>query len=99
MSIKTTSRTAKRIIAMVESGNYDPDIIEHMLQSLVESRDRRIRHLEKKAKPREFVITPKAISGALRSCIRHHGPITKELVPSASKRLYGNFQRVIDELI
>lgn len=30
------------------------------------------------------------INGAIRQCIDAHGPITKELTGSASKRIYGN---------
>ena len=95
-SMKSSERTTKRIIAMVESGDYDPDIIQHMVDSLIESRERKIRHLKKKAKPREFIMTTKIISGALKNCIRDHGPITKDWIGSAAKRIYGNCQQVVE---
>ena len=95
-SMKSSKHTVTRIITMVESGDYDPDTIQHMVDSLIESRDRKIRHLKKKAKPREFIITPKIISGALRNCIKDHGPITTHWIGSAAKRIYGNCQQVVE---
>ena len=38
---------------------------------------------------REQVITRKRISGGLRQTINAHGVITPELIPSATKRIYG----------
>lgn len=34
--------------------------------------------------------TTRKISGALKQTINAHGPITKELIGSATKRIYGN---------
>ena len=73
---------------MVESGDYKPEVITHMIESLVESRDRRIKHLQRKAKPKVFEMTQNKITGALRQCINDHGPITKEWIGSAAKRIY-----------
>ena len=95
--IKSTEHTTKRIISMVESGDYDVDTIQHMIDSLVENRDRRIRQLEKKARPKEFNMTLKTVSGALRETIRQHGPITPEWIGSAAKRIYGNCQQLATE--
>jgi hypothetical protein len=36
------------------------------------------------------VVTLKKISGALKGCINSHGPITKVLIGSATKRVYGS---------
>ena len=97
MAAKSVKRTIERVIKKIESGDYDPQIIEHMLFSLIESRDRRIRFLEAKAKPREFVLTQKRISGALRNTIKHHGPIYPENINSAAKRIYGTCLQIIEE--
>lgn len=88
MSLKLAKKTAERIIAMVKSGDYDPNVIIHMTESLVISRDRRIEYLEKKNRPRVFNITEKKVAGALRDCIKVHGNITKEAISSAAKRIY-----------
>lgn len=39
----------------------------------------------------------KQISGALRSAIDHHGPITKDLIPSAAKRILGQINGYLAE--
>jgi len=97
MSIKTVNSTTIRVIRMIESGDYDPSVINHMLESLVKTRDRRIKELVTKAKPRTFDLNLKSISGALRETIKSHGNITKENIGSAAKRIYGNCQNVIVE--
>lgn len=94
MSLKSPARTAQRIIAMVESGDYDPLIIEHMVESVVKNRDRRIKELENRSKPRTFDMTIKRISGALRDTIKEHGDITPNFIASAAKRIYGKCQQV-----
>lgn len=38
---------------------------------------------------REKIITKRRISGGLKQTINAHGPITLDLIPSASKRIYG----------
>lgn len=38
---------------------------------------------------REKVLETKRISGALKMCINAHGPITKQFLGSATKRVYG----------
>lgn len=38
---------------------------------------------------REVIITKRRISGGIRQTINAHGPITLDLIPSASKRIYG----------
>ena len=39
---------------------------------------------------KDKIITLKRINGSLKSCINAHGPITKQLLGSASKRVYGS---------
>jgi len=87
--IKSVENTVLRIIGKVESGDYDEDILVHMVQSLVDNRDNRIKVLEKRERPQKFVISEKKIIGALRSCIKEHGDITKDNIGSATKRIYG----------
>jgi len=97
MSLKSTKRTTERIIAMVESGDYDPAIIEHMVESVVKGRDRRIKKLETTSKDRVLVLDTKRISGALKSTIKEHGPITKNNISSAAKRIFGSLMQIITE--
>lgn len=87
--IKSVETTVKRIIAKVESGEYDPEILIHMVQSIVDNRDRRIKFLEKSSKTRTFTLTERKIAGALRNTIKTHGDITKQNIGSAAKRIYG----------
>jgi hypothetical protein len=95
--IKSTESTTKRIISMIESGDYDPDIIQHMIDSIVENRDRRIRCLEERVRERVFKMTLQVVTGSLQDCIKQHGPITKEFIGSAAKRIYGNCQNLAKE--
>jgi len=95
--IKSNEQTTKRIISMVESGDYDPATIQHMIDSIVANRDRRIAKLTKKVKPREFSMTLQVVTGALRACINDHGPITSKWIGSAAKRIYGNCQKGVEE--
>ena len=39
---------------------------------------------------RKRILEIKRINGGLKQTINHHGPITKELIGSASKRIWGN---------
>lgn len=86
--LKSIECTAKRIIEKIESGDYDPSIIEHMIGSIVKNRDQRIKILTDKMRPRKFVLTEKKVAGALRCCIKAHGDITKQNINSAAKRIY-----------
>lgn len=96
---KLVSTTVNRIRRMVESGNPDWDKIEHMVQSLVENKEKQIEYYKARSIPRqrEFFVTEKAIAGALRSTINAHGPITKAWIASATKRLYGALNRFVEE--
>lgn len=88
MSHKKTDNLARRIIEKIEAGTADHTMITGMLDSLVRERDNHIARLETRLKPRVFNMTMKIINGALKDCIKSHGPITKEWVGSASKRIY-----------
>jgi len=97
--IKSTEHTTKRIIAMVESGEYDPAVIQHMIDSIIVNRDQRIQQLKKKIQPKEFNMSIKIVTGALRACINDHGPISSKWIGSAAKRIYGNCQQAVNESI
>lgn len=95
MSKKTRSPKNKSICKIVSriqkrTGIDDEEatIIQHMIESIVENREKRIRYLENLVRPREFVLTKKDISGALRCCIHAHGPIVPNNIESATKRIY-----------
>lgn len=82
---------------MVKSGDYDPDTIQHMIDSIVVNRDKRIKQLEKNIRPKSFNMTLKVISGSMRDTIKNHGPITNDWIGSAAKRIYGNCQNLAKE--
>ncbi len=86
--IKSIKSTTNRIIKKVESGDYDVEQIEHMITALVKNRDRRIESLKDKSRPRVFNMNETKIAGAIRNTIDTHGPITKDWIASAAKRIY-----------
>ena len=94
---KKTDRLARRIVERIQDGTADHTMVTNMLDSLVKNRDKRIAQLERRNKPRVFTMTQKIITGALRDCIRNHGPITKEWIGSAAKRIYINCIRVDEQ--
>jgi len=96
-TIKSVPRTARRIIEKVESGNYTPDMIEHMIESLIKNRDNTIDTLQKAMRPREFILSESDISGALRDTINAHGSITSQFIGSAAKRIFKSCQKIIEE--
>lgn len=95
--IKGVERTVKRIGDMVELNEQQRTLVEAMLQSVVDNRDRRIRYLENRAASRSYAPTKQKITGALRSTINAHGPITPDLIESASKRILGQIGSKVNE--
>lgn len=95
-NIKHIKSTTRRFIKLVESGRYKEEDLENMLGALVSSRDRVIKHLKKRAKPREFVLNERSIAGAVRDTINAHGDITKQQIGSAAKRIMAQCTRVIE---
>lgn len=61
--------------------------LQHMIESLVNSRDRQIKKL-RTGKLAEESMRLKDISGGLRQTIHTYGPITKERIGSAAKRIH-----------
>jgi len=90
MSLKHPRKVAERITKMVESGDYDLDTIEHMIASQTHRYERKIEHLKKQLRPQRFFMSERRIIGGLKNCIRDHGPITKDWVGSAAKRVYSS---------
>ncbi len=86
--IKSVESLVNRIIEKVEAGDYDTGMLVHMVESIVVNRDKRIKLLEDRNRPRKFIMTEKKVSGALRDCIKTHGDITKQNISSAAKRIY-----------
>jgi len=96
-SLKSVARTAQRIAEMTGANEELEKIIEHMISSVVANRDRVIEYQKKKIKPRHVVIDEQRVSGAIRECIKAHGPITPEFIGSASKRICGQLLQIIKE--
>ena len=95
--LKGVERTVRRIGEMVELDEQQRLIVEHMLESVVKNRDQRIEYLETKAAPRNYAPTKQRITGALRSTINAHGPITPENIESASKRILGQISEKVED--
>ena len=87
--LKNIDSTTRRIIAKIESGEFEFDTIEHMIHSIVVDREKVIQRLKDKNRPREFVMSERRIAGALRETIHAHGIINKDLIGSAAKRIMG----------
>ena len=71
----------------IELNKVAPDI-EKILNSIDDYEKDNLETIRKLK--REKQVTTKKINGALKSCITAHGPITKLLIGSATKRIYGN---------
>ena len=94
--VKSIESTTRRIIARIESGEYDQERIQHMIQSLIKNRDQVIVNLKHQAKPRVLALSEGSISGALRDTINAHGTITRNHISSAAKRILGQCTRVVE---
>lgn len=74
------SVTAEDVIRLVEDHLDQQESYAHQ----------RVRHLEDAFSPHEpYVPTKKLVMGALRSCIHAHGPIERQDLTSAAKRVVG----------
>ena len=92
MSTKSIQRTVTRLQEKYSINDEDAIIMEHMLRSIVISRDRRIKYLTNRVTSlsNDWMPTQRKIVGSLRSCIREHGPITKDCIEIAAKRKLNN---------
>lgn len=90
--MKSIDKTVKRLTEKLNLDSEDSEMLSQMLYSVVDSREKRIKSLEKKLEKHEkaFVPTKKKIMGSLKNCIDAHGPITKDLLESAAKRVLNN---------
>lgn len=82
--------------------NIDKESKEHIISLINQYEKTNLETIEKLK--REKKVELNKINGGLKQAINAHGPITKELIGSASKRIYGSilsnekpsiFQRVI----
>lgn len=96
-TLKSVSRTAQRIAEMTGANEETMKVIEHMISSVVANRDRVIEYQKRKIKPRHVVIDEQRVAGAIRDCIKQHGPITPDFIGSATKRICGQLLQVIKE--
>lgn len=78
-----------RLKAKLESelGRPSPDI-NNILQFVDEYEKSNLETITKLKRGKQITINK--INGALKQTIFFHGPITKELISSASKRIYGS---------
>ena len=91
--VKAIDRTVERLAAKYGISDEDAANINHMLHSVVESRDRRLRHIENLLERNRYIAeqkiapTRKKIAGALKTTITAHGPITSSLIGSTARRI------------
>ena len=97
IKMKSIDSVVRRIGNMAEFSEDDLAKVQHMIESVVKNRDKIIARQKTKMKDREVVISEKRVSGAIREAIRAHGPITPQLISSASKRIVGNIVQVIEQ--
>lgn len=97
--VKMPSKKIDRFIARhdLDLTNEQYDELLHMVHSLLRNRDNVIKHFHKQLKkfgnfddykPNKEL--HQAIVAGLKCAIRDHGPIQKDLVESATKRIKGN---------
>jgi hypothetical protein len=79
------SRLKHRIMGELSKTNPNIDTVIDIFEEFESDNINSINKLKRKKK-----VTLRKISGALKQSISAHGPITKELIGSASKRIYGN---------
>lgn len=94
--IKSTESTKRRLGEKLKDKLSEDDfgLIFHMIDSLIISRDKTVEHLKHKLEryKQPKLIEEKSIMVALRETIRIHGPITRELIGSAAKRVQSEFR-------
>lgn len=74
---KISLELSKKVINLIDILNHVDEYEKDNLNT--------INHLKK-----EKIITTKRINGGLKQAIAAHGPITKVLIGSATKRIYGS---------
>lgn len=77
-----------------EIGKNNPDLdkVVEIVESFEKDNLKTIEKLKKKKK-----VTLKKINGGLKQSINAHGPITKNYIGSASKRIYGSLLEAEEE--
>ena len=74
-------------IEILQTINTDKTLIDMILQHVDEYEKDNLATIEKLKKEKQ--VDTKKINGALKQTINAHGPITKVLIGSATKRIYG----------
>jgi len=74
-------------IEILQTINTDETLIDMILQHVDEYEKDNLATIEKLKKEKQ--VDTKKINGALKQTINAHGPITKVLIGSATKRIYG----------
>lgn len=90
-SRKSVKHVVERIAVMGELDAEQTETVRHMIESLLRNRDVLVDKLTVRAQSREQTFTPKMISGALKNTVDAHGPITREWIGSAAKRVHRAF--------
>ena len=88
---KSVKHVVDRIARMGHLDEEQEYVVRHMIEALVRNRDVLIDKLTVRAQERENAFTTRMISGALKNTITAHGPITREWVGSAAKRVHREF--------
>lgn len=68
--------------------NLDNETQEHILSLIIQFEKDNLETINKLKKKKKVEVNK--INGGLKQAINAHGPITKELIGSASKRIYGS---------
>jgi len=94
--LKSIKSVTQRIGNMASLSEDELTTIQHMIEAIVKNRDKVIRKQERKLKDRVIILSEKRVSGVIRDTIAAHGPITTQFISSASKRIVGALQQVIE---
>lgn len=86
--MKFRSRKCKLEYRLKEEMGKQTPSLDRIIKIVEEFESDNINTIEKLKKKKS--ITLKKVNGALKQSINAHGPITKDLIGSASKRVYGS---------
>lgn len=86
--MKFRSRRCKLEYRLKEEMDKQTPSLNRIIKIVEEFETDNINAIEKLKKKKNATL--KRVNGALKQCINAHGPITKDLIGSASKRIYGS---------
>jgi hypothetical protein len=81
------TKQSKLVIKITEELNKPKPRVEKIIEIFNTQENLDIKEFKNLQRERRFEV--ERINNGLRQCIAAHGPITKELIGSASKRIYG----------